>query len=208
MGLFHSQSSSSPLKMNMGNSITDQTDLSFLLAKHVFSREITGDSNLVFSPLSIQLVLSLVAAGSKGPTQNQLLCFLKSKSINDLNSLYSHLVDIIFVDGSSGGGPRLSVANGVWIDRSLSLKPFFKQVVDKVYKATSMQKAFTMEHQNSNLFGEGTFLLCINIDKNTEKDLQLAVEAASKRLVDEKLEVVDFTSHVNVSADIKQKLQL
>uniref|UniRef100_A0A1U7WMR4 Jasmonic acid-amido synthetase JAR1-like n=3 Tax=Nicotiana sylvestris TaxID=4096 RepID=A0A1U7WMR4_NICSY len=44
-------------------------------------------------------------------------------------------------------------------------------------------------------------LLSINIDKNTEKDLQLAVEAASKRLVDEKLEVVDFTSQVNVSAD-------
>lgn len=44
-------------------------------------------------------------------------------------------------------------------------------------------------------------LLSINIDKNTEKDLQLAVEAAAKSLVDEKLEVVDFTSHVNVSAD-------
>ncbi|KAK4723719.1 hypothetical protein R3W88_026498 [Solanum pinnatisectum] len=44
-------------------------------------------------------------------------------------------------------------------------------------------------------------LLSINIDKNTEKDLQLAVEAAGKHLVNEKLEVVDFTSHVNVLAD-------
>ncbi|KAL3356109.1 hypothetical protein AABB24_016997 [Solanum stoloniferum] len=44
-------------------------------------------------------------------------------------------------------------------------------------------------------------LLSINIDKNTEKDLQLAVEAAGKHLVDKKLEVVDFTGHVNVSAD-------
>ncbi|PHU04597.1 putative indole-3-acetic acid-amido synthetase GH3.12 [Capsicum chinense] len=44
-------------------------------------------------------------------------------------------------------------------------------------------------------------LLSINIDKNTEKDLQLAVEAAAKHLIDEKLEVVDFTSHVNISAD-------
>ncbi|OIT29405.1 PREDICTED: jasmonic acid-amido synthetase JAR1-like isoform X2 [Nicotiana attenuata] len=44
-------------------------------------------------------------------------------------------------------------------------------------------------------------LLSINIDKNTEKDLQLAVEAAAKLLVDEKSEVVDFTSHVNVAAD-------
>ncbi|XP_077229149.1 jasmonoyl--L-amino acid synthetase JAR4-like [Tasmannia lanceolata] len=44
-------------------------------------------------------------------------------------------------------------------------------------------------------------LLTINIDKNTEKDLQLAVEAASKPLADEKLEVVDFTSHVDLSTD-------
>ncbi|KAF8413293.1 hypothetical protein HHK36_001271 [Tetracentron sinense] len=44
-------------------------------------------------------------------------------------------------------------------------------------------------------------LLNINIDKNTEKDLQLAVEEAGKLLVDEKLEVVDFTSHVDLTED-------
>ncbi|KAH0673135.1 probable indole-3-acetic acid-amido synthetase GH3.5 [Solanum tuberosum] len=44
-------------------------------------------------------------------------------------------------------------------------------------------------------------LLSINIDKNTEKDLQLAVEAAAQLLLNEKLEVVDFSSNVNTSAD-------
>ncbi|CAL5339920.1 unnamed protein product [Camellia sinensis] len=44
-------------------------------------------------------------------------------------------------------------------------------------------------------------LLTINIDKNTEKDLQLSVEAAGKLLSNEKLEVVDFTSHVDLSTD-------
>ncbi|XP_058738741.1 jasmonoyl--L-amino acid synthetase JAR4-like [Vicia villosa] len=46
-----------------------------------------------------------------------------------------------------------------------------------------------------------TLLLNINIDKNTEKDLQLAVEAAAKLLVQEKLEVVEFTSHVDLSSE-------
>lgn len=46
-----------------------------------------------------------------------------------------------------------------------------------------------------------SLLLNINIDKNTEKDLQLAVEAASKLLMGEKLEVIDFTSHVELSKD-------
>lgn len=44
-------------------------------------------------------------------------------------------------------------------------------------------------------------LLTINIDKNTETDLQLSVETAAKLLAEEKLEVVDFTSHVDVSTD-------
>ncbi|KAL1535962.1 Jasmonoyl--L-amino acid synthetase jar6, variant 2 [Salvia divinorum] len=44
-------------------------------------------------------------------------------------------------------------------------------------------------------------LLTINIDKNTEKDLQLAVEAAAQLLAGEKLEVVDFTSRVDLSMD-------
>ncbi|KAL0397980.1 UNVERIFIED_CONTAM: Jasmonoyl--L-amino acid synthetase JAR4 [Sesamum calycinum] len=44
-------------------------------------------------------------------------------------------------------------------------------------------------------------LLTVNIDKNTEKDLQLAVEAAAKLLAEEKLEVVDFTSRVDFSTE-------
>ncbi|THU72061.1 hypothetical protein C4D60_Mb04t08120 [Musa balbisiana] len=46
-----------------------------------------------------------------------------------------------------------------------------------------------------------SLVLSINIDKNTEKDLQLAVEEAAKLLAAEKLEVVDFTSHVDTSTD-------
>ncbi|KAF0926728.1 hypothetical protein E2562_027161 [Oryza meyeriana var. granulata] len=46
-----------------------------------------------------------------------------------------------------------------------------------------------------------SLVLSINIDKNTEKDLQLAVEEASKLLEGEKLELVDFTSFVERSSD-------
>ncbi|OIW17212.1 hypothetical protein TanjilG_02501 [Lupinus angustifolius] len=46
-----------------------------------------------------------------------------------------------------------------------------------------------------------SLLLTINIDKNTEKDLQLAVEAATRLLGEQKLEIVDFTSHVDLSKE-------
>ncbi|KAK1393809.1 hypothetical protein POM88_012865 [Heracleum sosnowskyi] len=45
------------------------------------------------------------------------------------------LIDLVFADGSGSGGPCLSVANGVWVDESLSLSESFKQVVDGLYKA-------------------------------------------------------------------------
>ncbi|GAB2271789.1 Jasmonoyl--L-amino acid synthetase jar6 [Dionaea muscipula] len=44
-------------------------------------------------------------------------------------------------------------------------------------------------------------LLTVNIDKNTEKDLQLAVEEASKCLALEKVDLVDFTSLVDRSTE-------
>ncbi|KNA21256.1 hypothetical protein SOVF_045020 [Spinacia oleracea] len=45
-------------------------------------------------------------------------------------------------------------------------------------------------------------MLSINIDKNTEKDLQIAVEEASKLLVAEKVELLDFSSHVDLSKEV------
>ncbi|CAN6587547.1 unnamed protein product [Malus baccata var. baccata] len=79
---------------------------------------------------------NLIAAGSKGPTQEQLLSFLKSKSTDHLNSFASELLSVIFSDGSPVGGPKLAFANGVWVQKSLPLKPSFKQVVDAYYRAT------------------------------------------------------------------------
>lgn len=127
--------------MDLRESIGNQNAVALGLSKHVLLTE-AKTSNSVLSPLSIQVVLGLIAAGSKGPTLDQLLAFLKSKSNDQFSSFSSELVSVVFADGSVSGGPRLSFANGVWVDRSLSLKPSFKQVVDNVYKAASNQADF------------------------------------------------------------------
>ncbi|KDP28515.1 hypothetical protein JCGZ_14286 [Jatropha curcas] len=46
-----------------------------------------------------------------------------------------------------------------------------------------------------------SLLLTINIDKNSEKDLHLAVDEAAKLLAEEKIEVVDFSSLVDLSTE-------
>lgn len=127
--------------MDLRESIGAQNDVSLTLAKHLISTE-AKDSNAVFSPLSIHVALGLIAAGSSGESRRQLLSFLKSNSIDDVNSLSSQLATVVFADGSSSGGPLLSFANGVWVDQSLPLKPAFKKTVDNVYKAASNQVDF------------------------------------------------------------------
>ncbi|KAL8216158.1 hypothetical protein R6Q57_022995 [Mikania cordata] len=112
--------------MALRRSIRNQTQVSITLATHLLSNK-SPNSNIVFSPISIQVVLGLVAAGAKGQTLDQLLGFLKTKTTGALNTLTSQLVSSIFADGSLRGGPRLSCANGV---------------LDTVYKASSNQADF------------------------------------------------------------------
>ncbi|EYU25367.1 hypothetical protein MIMGU_mgv1a024711mg, partial [Erythranthe guttata] len=117
-------------------SILNQADVSLSLARHVITSH-AKDRNLVISPLSINVVLGMLAAGSNGPTRDQILRFLKSGSIEEINSFSSEIATHVFADGQPLGGPRLSTANGVWIDQSLRLNPAFKEIIKNSYKAAS-----------------------------------------------------------------------
>ncbi|XP_073126073.1 serpin-ZX-like [Henckelia pumila] len=127
--------------MDLRQSILDQTDVSLALAKHIISAQ-ANNANVVFSPPSIHVILGLIAAGSSGPTRDQLLGFLKIKSAEDLNSLSAQLVSLVFADGWPLAGPRLSFANSVWVEQNLDFKPGFKKIVDTVYRATCSRVDF------------------------------------------------------------------
>ncbi|CAL9095850.1 unnamed protein product [Musa textilis] len=123
--------------MDLRESIGRQTAFALRLAKQV-GTEAARDVNLAFSPLSVHLVLSLLAAGSKGRTLDQILSFLglgDSGGVTDLNALSSQVVAVVLADGSARGGPRVSSANGVFFDSSLLLKPSFKEIVTQIFRA-------------------------------------------------------------------------
>jgi serpin B len=125
-----------PLESDDNESFTNLAKVSLTIAKHLFSKQEYKDNNAVFSPLSLQIVLSIIAAGSEGPTRQQLLDFLRFKSTDHLNSFVSHLLSVILKDATPSCGPCLSCVNGVWIDQSLSLQPSFNQIISSNYKAT------------------------------------------------------------------------
>ncbi|KAF6136331.1 hypothetical protein GIB67_024471 [Kingdonia uniflora] len=91
------------------------------------------NSNFVFSPLSIQLALRLLATGSMGKTLEQMLSFLNADSLDDLNSVSSGLIESL--NTKTEGDTLLSCVGGVWIDQSLTIKPSFKEVANTIYRA-------------------------------------------------------------------------
>nr|KAJ0215865.1 hypothetical protein LSAT_V11C300117910 [Lactuca sativa] len=58
---------------------------------------------------------------------------------------------------------------------------------------------FYKETPKLNFLCRRKLILTINIDKNTEKDLQLAVQKGSQPLIKAQAELVDFTSHADIS---------
>ncbi|KAI4968673.1 hypothetical protein ZWY2020_046003 [Hordeum vulgare] len=74
--------------------------------------------NLVFSPLSVYAALSLVAAGARDRTLDELLGVLGAPSRDFLAGHVRALTEQVLADRSKTGGPRVSFACGVWHDRS------------------------------------------------------------------------------------------
>jgi len=120
------------MKNLIGKSLTN---VSLIITKHLLSNQKLNEENVVFSPLSLTTVLIMIATGSEGPTQQQLLSFLHSESTGDLKSLCSQLVSSVLSDGAPAGGPCLSYVNGVWVEQSLPLQPSFRQLMTTDFKA-------------------------------------------------------------------------
>ncbi|KAL6198465.1 hypothetical protein ACLB2K_028254 [Fragaria x ananassa] len=99
---------------------------------------------MVYSSISIHVVPSMIAAGKRktSPDLDQFLSFLKSKSVDDLNSLAYNLVTSILADASRGGGPCLNLVNGLWIDESLPLDHSYMKVLSESFKAALNQVDF------------------------------------------------------------------
>uniref|UniRef100_A0A1J3E276 Serpin-Z10 n=1 Tax=Noccaea caerulescens TaxID=107243 RepID=A0A1J3E276_NOCCA len=121
--------------MDLGKSIERQNDVVVKLAKHVIATVADG-CNLIFSPTSINVLLSIIAAGSNSVSKEQILSFLNSPSTDHLNKVLAKIVTAALADGSERSDLRLSAANGVWIDKCLSLKHSFKDLLENSYKAT------------------------------------------------------------------------
>lgn len=89
--------------------------------------------NVLLSPLSISLALAMVSAGAKGPTRGEIAKCIKLPEGDPMHNFSSQLKTVVLADGSGAGGPELALANRVWVDESVTLKPEFQKILKDSY---------------------------------------------------------------------------
>ncbi|KAI8546143.1 hypothetical protein RHMOL_Rhmol07G0094100 [Rhododendron molle] len=109
-----------------------------LMLKKVEEHE---EKNSVVSPVSINAVLNMVAAGSKGATLDHFFALLESKMVKDINSESSKMMAVaadVGLDSANNGAedndgisPVLAMVNGAWFDQRFPLKPSYGEGILK-----------------------------------------------------------------------------
>nr|KAI8732662.1 collagen alpha-6(VI) chain-like serpin B6-like P Biomineralization/Cytoskeleton/Tissue growth [Biomphalaria glabrata] len=89
--------------------------------------------NVVYSPLSIHTVLSMVYMGARGDTENQMKNTLRLKDLpsphNAINEVLHSIIEVKDVE--------LLMANGMWFNPYvLQIKPLYKKELNNLYNAT------------------------------------------------------------------------
>lgn len=120
----HVMASPSLSEKDMVEAMKKQNEAAMFLAGKVISA-LDRNSNFVFSPASINTVVTMTTPGS-----------------DERNAVFSEIATLVFADGSTKGGPKISAINGIWVEQSLPFDSSLKDLLEKFFKATFAQVDF------------------------------------------------------------------
>jgi serine protease inhibitor len=122
--------------------------LGFKLFKAIFAKQGLKE-NILISPLSIVLALAMAYNGSAGETRKQMaqVLDLEGFSVTELNQLSQILWQSLSVTPSKN--LEVQIANSIWVDRKIPLKPQFAQENLKYYQAQLASLDFRYEPQQA-----------------------------------------------------------
>jgi serpin B len=124
--------------MDVGALARQQTEFVLDLYRKIANR--APEENTVLSPISISLALSMVAAGAKGLTLEQIANSIKLPHGHLMHKFSTHLANILQSDGEQG--LELSCANRIWVDQTIQLKPTFQKLLKDSYGAEAASVDF------------------------------------------------------------------
>ncbi|MFS8924678.1 serpin family protein [Synechococcus sp. B60.1] len=119
--------------------VAQQAQSRFALKLFDYLLQQQPQENLFFSPLSLRLALSMLYNGAAGETQAAMAKVLEAQelSLNELNWTNAQMVRWL-VERSQAEGPiQVQMANGLWVDTTLTLRPSFLQALATYYQAVA-----------------------------------------------------------------------
>ncbi len=132
--------------------LSDESDVfrqKLLQANNAFGIELlqqinqdADTANMVMSPLSLSVGLSVLANGAEGPTRDAMMETLETQglSLTDINQTYKLLMAEL-----TGSDPNveLSLANSIWLKEGTPVKTVFEQINQLYYQIALEQIDFS-----------------------------------------------------------------
>jgi serpin B len=108
-------------------------------------RQMPAGPNLVYSPYSVDVALSMAAAGARGTTAEQIdrLLGAPSSSVATTNAAALLRAVAAAAPGVASGAPTLEVANALWIQTDLPVNPAFAATLSSSFNAPPQSTDFT-----------------------------------------------------------------
>lgn len=132
------------LTTTMGS--TDLLQANELFGKNLYKHIAAGEGNLICSPISAHIVLSMAAAGAAGKTKTAMLEGLNLKDTADAANGYEHfLADVEKIRSNL----TLDVANKIFVMEKFELKPAFTDLMKKNYRSEAQTLDFSKNVESS-----------------------------------------------------------
>ncbi len=127
------------------------TDSNTLNSIRLFDAISEDKENAMFSPLSLNMALGLIGAGAKGDTKTALDSYLRTNDFADFAERYIKLARDKYTfedeDYYNDYNNVLEIANSVWADNSMPLKPDYMQNVSTKFDAEIRNVDFADEQK-------------------------------------------------------------
>lgn len=124
-----------PIQMNASqvSVVNNSNSFAFDIFRNVVESEQAG-KNIMISPLSISVALSMTANGAAGETRTAMLEGLRSGglTVDEINTAYKELVKALL---SVDKRVLISIANSVWTEKHFKAKQAFIDVLEDFYSA-------------------------------------------------------------------------
>jgi len=135
----------------LGSGGKDADMLPLTAANNSFAADIyaavrAGSENLFLSPFSIATALSMVHAGARGKTAEQMAAVLHLPRAQEQASGFAALLKQL-QSGADAGGYRLSIANGLWLEKVFPFLPAFVATLTSEYGAAVEPTDFVNESE-------------------------------------------------------------